>query len=146
MGLGTSSCGLTVAGFGDATEVDAPPAPTQWVRRVDPATGDYEIDAETGNFRRMTPVRQRVLLSLATALGSSTAQQGWGIKRPRKINRSFASDLEQSARFALQPMVTDGSISIESVTVDTGFSRSRLIVTYRDLTTKQRAQETIPIG
>lgn len=148
MGLGTSPAGASPLGFGAADEVAAPPTPTAYSREIDQATSDYSIDATTGNFKRMTATRQRVLLALRTVWRSSTAQTGWGLRRPSKMGASYEAEADAAVRAALYQLTDiDRAIEIISVTIERGSGgRGRATVYWRDTTTNETTTETVGIG
>lgn len=146
-GLGTAAAGQVAAGFGDPATGSAPPAAERMSRYIDPATGEYEVDSSTGNFRRWTPVQQRVFLALKTVFGSSSVQRRWGVRLPRKVTASFNAEVEQAARDALARMTdVEKVIRILRVEVDRVGSRSRCAVYFRDLTDPARAERFITVG
>jgi hypothetical protein len=71
--------GVYPAGLGGPTTApDAPSGPPVIARYIDPLTGDYELDASTGQYTGMPPVRQLVeiaLGSVARALWRRTSAQ-----------------------------------------------------------------------
>lgn len=146
-GLGNAELGLVAHGFGDPTTGSASPSAERMSRYIDPATGTYEVDTDTGNFKRWTPVQQRVFLALKTAFGSSSVLPRWGVRMPRKITSSFAADVEQSARDALSRLTdVDRAIRILRVEVERAGSRSRCAVYFQDLTDPGRAERFVSVG
>jgi phage baseplate assembly protein W len=135
-GLGLDPAGLFAAGFLLPGTAVAPPDPPDEARFIDYLTGDYRVRAD-GELERMPITRQRVYLSLATALGSSTALPTFGVKLPGVITEKDEAAVTSAVRTALAPLIADGSISLKSVTVDSSdvIGRSGITVEYEDTAT-----------
>jgi hypothetical protein len=135
-GLGLDPVGLFAAGFLLPETASAPPDPPDEARFIDFLTGDYQVRAD-GELERMPITRQRVFLSLATVLGSSTALPGFGVKLPGVITEKDESAVTSSVRTALVPLIADGSIALKSVIVDSSqvIGRSSITVEYEDTAT-----------
>lgn len=103
---------------------------------INPTTGRYEFDAN-GRVIGMNGIQQEVLLALKTVLDSSVVG---GFGHSLASVKDFTSDVDKRVdtiiREALQHLVTDKKISIESVVLTKlGTSRGMLRVTWRDLVT-----------
>ena len=133
MALGISGLGSTPFGVGTPVSADAPPSDSStFSRYINPNTGDYLRDTDTGQLAQMPRNRQRVLLALMTEFGSSVA--GGGLKAPKKMGTGFERDMDVAIRAALRFLVEEKAIRVEQVIprrVSTG--RGGAIVVYTDL-------------
>lgn len=128
--------GSTPFGFGTPTAAGTPPSRVAVANWVNPITGDYEIDVDTGEFAQMPKTRQQVLLALTEVFGSSSARPGDGISLPAKIRKSFEREVADSVRQALRHLTEiQKSIRIDSITIDYSGSRAAPVVSFTDLTT-----------
>lgn len=131
--------GTTPFGFG--TPATAPEPPTVGpvlTRYINPSTGDYALNAATGQFQGMPSTRQRILLVVKTVLGSSSAKRRLGIKVPGKIDQTFERSVENSIRLGLRRMVEiEKVLRINSLTVTAGADgnpgRALVLMSYTDL-------------
>lgn len=144
-GFGLLEFGL--GAFGLETPDEAPDAPTgvPGSRYINPATGDYEVDATTGQLKQMPRTRQRVLLALITLQKSASATPGFGTRLPRKMGTTFEILTKQAVLLALRHL-TDGEqvIRIDEILVERGRnSRARVTVSYVDLETNQPDQVSL---
>lgn len=125
--------------FGPGTPLTsaAPPTGEAGVRYLNPATRDYQQDSRTKQLAQMPSLRQRVLLSLMTVLGSSSALPSLGIRIPRKMGPQFEAELTTEIRFALRQLVdVENVMRLDSVLVERGVGgRARGTVSYTDLDT-----------
>jgi phage baseplate assembly protein W len=146
MGFGISPVGGFPVGFGEVTSASAPPPLSQCSRYINPYTRDYEMGTY-GSFKRMTPIHQRVQLTLSTLQGSSAVMQSWGVSKPPKISASFAADADARIREALSVMTdVEKVLRVDNVTVETANRRSKVTVSFTDLTTNTQAQASINLG
>lgn len=137
-GFGLFPFGTGPFGFGSIAEAAIVPEPVAGSRFIDPVTRDYVFDSATGHLGQMPPLRQRVLLTLMTQLGSS-AVPGFGVRLPPKIDRTFVSSSTAMVRSALRQLTdVERIMRIDDITVDTGGSRAAITVSYTDLTTGER--------
>ena len=145
LGAGFSAAGFCPAGFGD---IDAAPAPVtgnliddkgvqQTARAIDPATGDYILNA-SGRVQGMPRSRQLVLLRIKTRLGTSTiASLGM---RDQGGDRSIVADrrLQADLAAAVDDLVQSGIIDVLSADVFAESNvRDRALLRWRDLATGQ---------
>lgn len=134
--------------FGMSTPLAAPLPATQGPalsRYIDPGTGDYVIDDSVGQFGSMPSLRQRVLLIMTTAFGSSTAMPELGIVRPRKIDESYVAATRAAVRRAFYRLTDiERIMRIENILVDkqTG-GRIALTLVYRDLSILTPTTQTV---
>ena len=135
-GLGLGPAGLFAAGFLLPETAAAPPDAPDEARFIDFLTGDYQVRAD-GELERMPITRQRVFLSLATVLGSSTVLPAFGVKLPGVITEKDEAAVTSAVRTALAPLIADGSIALKSVVVDSSqvIGRSSITVEYEDTAT-----------
>lgn len=144
-GLGATPIGSTPFGAGTPNEAIAPPeAPLQGARFLNPDTKDHEV-GEDGEYLAMPTVRQRMVIALATTLGSSAALLEHGIRLPTRIDERYPQKSSQSIRRALAFMVDAEEVRIDSITlVDSRVTgRSEHVIAYTDLTTGNTGTLTI---
>lgn len=146
MGFGTSPAGAFPFGFGAEEEVATPTSPTAFSRQIDPATKDYAI--ENGAFKRMPPLRQRVVLALSTLRLSSTVLRDWGVGVPRKMGSAAEAEVDASVRLALRQLAeVERAIVIDSVTTERGSGgRARAVVRWRDVMTDTTNTDPVLLG
>jgi hypothetical protein len=125
--------------FGLVTPVSAPAPATDGPalsRFINVGTGDYEIDTQRGQFRRMPITRQRVLLIAQTEFGSSSALRTLGIKRPSKMDEAFRSRIQSAFRNAYRRLTeVERAITIDRLTVTkTSLGRAHVLMEYTDHT------------
>lgn len=134
------AAGTGPAGLSTPAEVAVSPLPSAGSRYINPSSGDYQIDAATGQFAQMPPTRQRVLLALKTVFGSSTAAPDFGLRAPRKIGRNYVAQTKQEVRAALRHLTLENAPVILITAIDVvriGSSRVVATVSYVDLKTGQ---------
>lgn len=130
-GFGAAPFGAMPFGFysvGSALPVPLDPA-TTGARLVDPMTGDFRI-ASDGNFTEVSPLVQRVVYLLRTALRSSSEAPTLGFDAPDKIGDGFESQAVAAVYAALAPLGSD--VTIESVTVDRSTRNPLITVSFSD--------------
>ncbi len=131
-------------GVGTPLVITVPPKAerTRLSRFIDPFSGDYAIDEDTGHQQQMPPVRQRWLLLLRERLGSSTVRPLDGIQLPKIIDEQFDRRVIATIRgsLAVQQMTQVEKVStLDDVQVDrkeTG-GRVRILISYTDLSTNE---------
>lgn len=144
MGLGNTP-------FGIGTPVLAADPANQdkqlFCRYLNPNSGDYEIDPDTGAMAQMPPVRQRVLIIMRTLRGSSSSLPGLGIKLPPKIDETFLISVKNSVREAFRLMTdVEKSLSIDGLQIiRLSSGRVRIIFAYTDLTQPGASPEPLEI-
>jgi phage baseplate assembly protein W len=132
--------GVYPAGLGGPTTApDAPTAPPVIARYIEPLTGDYELDATTGQYTGMPPVRQMVEIALGSVRGSSAVAPDIGTEIPPLIDEAFASAVDADVRFAVRKLVEARLIRVRDVRVETGSpaGRAAIVFEYTDLTLPQ---------
>ncbi len=141
-GFGLLPFGLGPFGLETPDDPPDPPTGTAGSRYIDPATGDYALDAVTGQLQQMPRTRQRVLLALVTLRKTATTVPTFGNKLPRKMGTSFEFETKQAVRLALRHLTdSEQVIRIESLTVERGRnSRALVTVSYTDLETGELAE------
>ena len=135
--------GETPLGFGEFTEAPTPPTvPSSFVRYINPATGDFEIDPNTGHLQQMPAVRQRVLIALTARRGSSTTLTELGIQWGGTLDRTAEYRLRAAVTQALADLIAEPAIfRLDSIDFErTSLGRARVTVNYTDKT--QRAPTT----
>jgi hypothetical protein len=106
-GFATTPFGTTHYGTGYPGDPGTVPSVrTDGVRFLDPVTGNYTIDAATGQFRQISRVMQQVLLAVRTAKGSS-AVRTFGYSGPRKMGTSFEADVDSAIRLSLRHLTDE---------------------------------------
>ncbi len=118
-GLGLYPVGFNPLGFGYETPPDETAAGAG-VRYLDPTTKDYAVDSD-GYVLLGSPERQRVVVLLTTTLRTSLAVRGIAV--PEVHDATTERFMKNEVRTALQPVLTDGSVELESVTVATEVDR-----------------------
>lgn len=144
-GFGTMPAGTGPFGLGTPLTASAPPSGASGSRYINPATRDYEQDPDSLQLKQMPATRQRVLLALMTARGSSTALRTFGVRIPKKITTTFKAEVQASVRTALLHLTdTEPVIRIDTIIVETGTGgRVRITVSYTDLLANQRDGVTV---
>ena len=138
-GLGGGPLGTMPLGLQYSDPTDPPPPASTMRRWINPVTGDYELD-DNSAFEQMPAIRQRVILALGTALGSSTSVPTLGKQRPEIIGERFVAEEETFVRTALRQLTeVEGVIRIDRITVERGRTpnRWRTTVAYTELGTNQ---------
>ena len=118
---------------------DPPPDAPENARYLDYLTSDYRV-GDDGEVERMPITRHRVLLALATLRGSSTVLQDFGVRLPGVIGLNDEADTRIAVETALQHLIEEGAIVLNSVTVEHGnpIGRSAIKVDYTDTATNER--------
>jgi len=138
--------GSTPFGFG--TPVSAPLPATQGPalsRYIDPGSGDYRIDAKTGQFASMPSLRQRVLLIMNTEIGSCVAMPQLGIPRPKKIDQSYVAATRSAVRKAFYRLTdVERVMQIQDIVIEKRSSgRVEMTLIYRDLTATSTGSQVV---
>lgn len=113
-GLGEVPLGTTALGMPLET-VTLSQASTDGVRFIDPVTRDYA--ERDGELLLASPARQRIIILLTTEVRTSLSVKG--IRFPQRHDDSTARAVESDVRRTLQPMVDEGAITLQRVTVRT---------------------------
>lgn len=148
MGAGHAPAGSSPAGHGTPATAAAGPDPSAGSRYVNPTTRDYQLNPVTGQMAQMPPTRQKVLLALMTARGSSTAKPRFGLAPPRKMGSRFVNEMRQSVRAALSHLTQESNPMIRLQRIDVKVPRGgRAIVTvvYVDLSTGRIDEGSAPV-
>lgn len=111
---GTESAGLWVEEEDESTDTNV------GVRFIDPRTRDYARDAD-GNFIRGSAARQRMVIALTTAFGSSLAARG--VRFPAKHDSTARQVTEAEIRTVTQPMVDDATVQIDAIKIEVAANR-----------------------
>lgn len=137
-GFGISVLGGFPCGFAPPVSADDPPDPPEQAAYFDYLTSDYTVGDDT-ELERMPITRQRVLMTLSMLRGSSSVLQEFGVRLPGIIGPNDEIEVRQEVEAALQYLVDDGSIVINSVTVNHGnpIGRSTITVDYTDVATEE---------
>jgi phage baseplate assembly protein W len=101
-----------------------------------PLTGDYELDASTGQYTGMPPVRQLVEIALGSVRGSSAVAPDIGTEIPPLIDETFVSAVDADVRFAVRKLVEARLVRTRDVRVEAGSPSGRVAIVYEytDLT------------
>ena len=131
--------GVAPAGFGTGTDAPMPPSGNWGSRYVNPQTGDYAVDPETGQFQQMPSVRQRFLLRLKEKRGSSSVRPRDGIELPKKFDATTERTVDDAVRRTMR-QETDVEkvariISVTPVRDPGNTGRINVVIVYQDLTT-----------
>lgn len=128
----------TPFGSGTPATASAPPLPPAALSRyINPGSKDYEIDPVTKQFKKMPPVRQRMLLIMATNRGSSSVLPNLGIRRPKKIDQTFDRRMRNEIRAAYRQLTDVEKVArIDDILIDPrSGGRPIITIVYTDLTT-----------
>ena len=125
LGIGLFGAGTFGAGYGAPFTINSTAArvflDAQGIKRnaaqIDPKTGDFVRDPQTGIHRGMDSVAQQVYLSLRTVRGSSIVPAfGFGFKS-LTISETTAQKARDAVNEALQYLVDAGLVEIVSIDV-----------------------------
>jgi len=144
-GFGRQACGISAAGSGEPATIQEVADPSRGTRYLNPATGDYENDGDTGQLKQMPGTRQRVLLAIKTIRGSATANPRFGKLSPTKMGAQFEAEEEAAVRSALAHLTREDApvIRIDDIRVTRiATGRSLTVLSYTDLTTGLPSTET----
>jgi len=132
-------------GFFTPATTEAPPSGAAGCRYINPATRDYEVDSDTGQLAQMPAKRQRVLIAVMTELGSSSALQDLGIRRPRKMGTNFEGEMRAAVRATLRTMVdVEKVIRIDDIIVKRGSGgRAETTIVFTDLETEEQHEVSV---
>lgn len=157
MGLGLSPLGTSPAGIGSSTPSGPLYQATKWQKsttgavssvEIDPVTRDVVHDAN-GSENGMSDAAQRVWMLCEMTQGSRANWPRDGFARPEKIDSAgFSRDVEDSFRNALAPMVLDGTITIDSFTIEidpTTPTRGYALVKWTDRRTSRQEKTRTPL-
>lgn len=121
----SSPIGSTPFGIGTPDDAPADVGPSIGARYIDLVERDYRL--VDGDYARMPETRQRVILALLR------------VAIPRRIDPAALAQLQSSARAALQFLVDDGVVRIDSITMEnTQVGRVAPVLSFTDLTTGER--------
>ena len=131
--------GLAPVGYGTSGDAPEPPAGEWGSRYIDSATGDYAVDPVTRQLQQMPSVRQRFLLRLKEARGSSTVRPLDGIELPKKVDDTTPRTVDDAVRNAMQQETSVEKvariISVKPVRDPDNGGRINTVVAFEDLTT-----------
>lgn len=137
-----AALGAYPLGYGEPAEAPMPPEPTKFSRYINPGTKSFQIDAETRGLAQMPGTRQRVLIALSAARGSSTVRRELGLRFGGKIGENFVNEMQGEVRHALRFLLAERALRLERVEVEKrSVGRLRIIVTYTDLATGETGQQ-----
>jgi phage baseplate assembly protein W len=149
-GFGETSMGEHPFGLGSLEEAAIPAAGPTGSRYIDAVAGNYRLDDTTGHFAQMPPLRQRVLLILATVHGSSTAAPTLGIRVPRVMGSHFEQEMKAAVRFAFRQLTdVEAVMRIDDILVQrspTALGRAEMTLSYTDLSTGRRDDVRRSVG
>lgn len=135
-GFGTLGFGSGPLGLGTPITAEAPPDGPAGCKFINPATGDFEQDADTHQLKQMPAARQAVLLALRTLQGSSSAIPGFGVRMPRKMGDTFEAEAKSAITTALAHLTGSGRIRLDGVKVEKGLGgRARFTISFTDTST-----------
>lgn len=141
-GFGNSGLGSTPFGVGTPATATEPPDGPIGCRYLNPQTRDYETGGEGGQLKQMPPLRQRVVITMLTQVGSSTVLRDLGIKLPRKMDSFFESTVRDSVFVAFRyETEVSREMRIDEVFVERQpGGRAMVNLRYTDLTTGEDAE------
>lgn len=146
-GFGIYSAGFGAFGLSTPLVAPDPPSGSAGSRWINPASGDYELDGQTGQLKQMPGTRQRVLLAIMTIKGTASPVSRFGITLPTKMGTTFENECKVATRDALAHLTSGDNpvIRINSITVERGkSSRARITVDWTDITTGEPDQVSTP--
>ena len=144
MGFGISPCGLFAYGAGTPLPADELSDNVTNARYIAINTGDFQA-LDDGSLADMPPIRQRVIIALATEKGSAAGLEWLGMTLPKKIDASFETAAKNAVRLALNQLIeVEKVIRLDGVMVQK-LTQGRVILTvsYTDLTTLTSDQISI---
>lgn len=141
-GLGLQPAGTSAASSYDATVAVSVGTSRSLARAIDVSTGDY-VQSSDGSLAQMSPTAQRILLLLATRLG--TGPDGVGVEMPPTIDDRYRRTFASVVAAALRPVVSDGSARIVEIEPYRGGNPNRVgaRVRYVDLVGEPRDGEVV---
>lgn len=129
VGFGTLPFGLGHYGVGAVPATPDAPAAATGVAFID-QNGDYQTNG-TGDLVKTTPTAQRAMLLLRTEVGSVIADSALGLSRQDAIDASWEYRMRRAIERALSPMVEDGTIRIDAITISLPLQfRASIVVEY----------------
>jgi phage baseplate assembly protein W len=141
-GAGRFPFGVGYAGYTGFSDKPESGLPANGVAFIN-ASGDYEL-GENGDVVKTSPLKQRIMLLLRTALGSVVGQQNIGLQVQRAVDNSWRYRMSRAVEKALAPVVLDGSIDIVRVVLQQTTSlRASITVVYTALETGEEREVTI---
>lgn len=155
-GLGLSPLGTSPAGIGSQVANGPLYLVTAWQKsstgavssvQIDPRTRDVVHDAN-GSEQGMSDAAQRVWMLCSMTQGSRANWPKDGFSRPESIGGDFARLTEDSFRNALSPMILDGTITLDSFTIEIDPStptRGYALVTWTDRRTSRQDKTRTPL-
>lgn len=155
-GLGLSPLGTSPAGIGSQVANGPLYQSTAWQKsttgavssvQIDPRTRDVVHDAQ-GSEQGMSDAAQRVWMLCQTTQGSRANWPKDGFARPESIGGDFARLTEDAFRNALAPMILDGTITIDSFTIEIDPAtptRGYALVTWTDRRTNRQEPTRTPL-
>lgn len=126
-------------GTGIPATADQRPPGASFSRYLD-GKGQYVINAETGRYENMPPVRQRLVIALRHLMGSSTVAPD-GMRYPKIVSKRTKNELQTEVRRVSRQMTEiEKVMKLEDVIIEPTEWASRVIVTvkFEDLTTGQQ--------
>lgn len=144
--------GFTGAGIGSPfgpaipTSAVVPKRETKLSRWIDPKTGLYSVDEDTGLYKTMPSARQRVMLALLTVRGSSSVLPDLGTERPKKLGGSWPEEQRAEVRRALRQLSdVEKTIRIDRIDVSIdGPGRGTTTVVYTDI--ESGVEDEVSVG
>lgn len=112
---------------------------------IDPLTKDVVVGSD-GNEEGMTDSAQRVYILTRNTLGSRANFPEEGLEKPKGLDSSTERFVDSAFRRALQPVLDDGTIRIESITVETEGTVCYAEVRWVDLKTQIPGTTRQPLG
>lgn len=145
MGFGLSPMGLFAYGSGTPLPADQLSDNVTNARYISVNNGDF-LALDDGSLADMPPIRQRVILALATEKGSAAGLEWLGITLPKKIDAAFETAARNAVRLALyQLLEVEKVIRLDAVIVEK-LTQGRVVlnVSYTQLDNKEST--TVALG
>ena len=111
---------------------------------VDGRSKDYTYDVY-GNEEGMSDTAQRVYMLLAEEFGTRQCSPKTGLQRPQTISSRFANDIEAVVKRALDPVIRDGSVSLDLVDTTSSGTTGAVVVWWTDRRKRSQERTTAPL-
>lgn len=112
---------------------------------ITPYDRDFELD-DYGNKKGMDDTRQRVLLCIRTLANTRKNFPDFGLTLPKKIQTGqLKQQIQEAVRKAMRPVIEDGSVTLESVEVDSKDTTVYALIWWHNNRTKESQSESVPL-
>lgn len=112
---------------------------------IEYGTKDYVYD-DYGNEKPMSDAAQRVYILMRTSVDSRTGWPNFGLRPPTHINGNIQRDVQRRVRTALKPVLDDGTITLDSVDVETEGNQVVCVVWWTDRRRQESRDTRVPLS